>query len=561
MGRRAALLVGISEYGEGFEPLPGSLKDVQALADVLKDPDLGAFEVQSIEDCDANALRSETEHFFIGKDKEDLLLFYFSGHGDQGARKLTNPQLHFCASDSCKVDGLLFESKALSATFLMNQIDRCRAQRIVVILDCCFSGAIGNLIAKGEEDIHLGALEARGCVILASSSATKVALQERDGLSLYTRYLVEGMKGPAYPNQGQCNWIVAQDLHKYATEKFGIERKSSNLPKIFTPEDTGFDLPIIKAPKPKPELEYRKKAEQLFKRLDQAQYPKFNGLIENKLSRGTLDTLRNRLGLSVDSTEAIEKEIQKPYLARAKRRKEYSNYFMEAISDGTVPDEFDRECLTDIRQNLGLDVQDAQRIEAVITQELNLASSPKQSISVSRKTDQHELPPKDISDHSQEITTDPKYESLEELLQNQQWKEADQETYRLMITIVGRTEGDYFRDKDLKTFPCEDLQTLDRLWIKYSKGKWGFSVQKRIWEECGSPKIYGNDWKKFGERVGWRKKGHWLEHKQLTLDLKKTSDGEFPARCFALVGGLALAGLDWVWVGGGIYTLFSRTDL
>lgn len=529
MGRRAALLVGISEYGEGFEPLLGSLEDVQALADVLKDPDLGEFEVQSIENCDANTLRSETEHFFIGKDKEDLLLFYFSGHGDQGARKLTNPQLHFCANDSRKVDGLLFESKALSAMFLMSQIDRCRAQRIAVILDCCFSGAIGNLIAKGEEDIHLGALEARGCVILASSSATKVALQERDGLSLYTRYLVEGMKGPAYPHQGQRNWIVAQDLHKYATEKFGIERKSSNLPKIFTPEDTGFDLPIIKAPKPKPELEYRKKAEQLFRRLDQEQYPKFNGLIENKLTRGTLDTLRHRLGLSVDSTEAIEKEVQKPYLARAQRRKEYSKYFMEAVSDGTAPTEFELECLADIRQNLGLDVQDAQRIEEVITQELNLTSLQKQLESVSRKTDQHETPPKGISDHPQKITADPKYKKLEGLLQNQQWKEADQETYRLMITIMGRTEEGWLREKDLKTFPCEDLQTLDRLWVKYSEGKWGFSVQKRIWEECGSPKTYNDDWNKFGDRVGWRRNGKWRGYEQLTFDLKKTSSGEFPA--------------------------------
>ncbi|WP_249369920.1 GUN4 domain-containing protein [Acaryochloris marina] len=152
-------------------------------------------------------------------------------------------------------------------------------------------------------------------------------------------------------------------------------------------------------------------------------------------------------------------------------------------------------------------------------------------------TAQHETPAKDISDHSQEVTADPKYEKLEELLQNQQWKEADQETYRLMITIMGRTEGDYFREKDLKTFLCEDLQTLDRLWVKYSKGKWGFSVQKRIWEECGSPRTYNDDWEKFGDRVGWRKNSEWLGYKQLTFDLQKTSFGEFP-RWF--VGGFSL---------------------
>lgn len=147
----------------------------------------------------------------------------------------------------------------------------------------------------------------------------------------------------------------------------------------------------------------------------------------------------------------------------------------------------------------------------------------------SPQTELSKPPPKDISDHPQEITADPKYAKLEELLQKQQWKEADQETYRLMITIVGRTIAGWFSENDLRTFPCEVLQTLDLLWVKYSEGKWGFSVQKRIWEECGSPLTYNNDWDKFGDRVGWRRNGKWSEYEQLTFDLQKASSGEFPS--------------------------------
>ncbi|NJK69765.1 MAG: hypothetical protein HC789_19590 [Microcoleus sp. CSU_2_2] len=29
---------------------------------------------------------------------------------------------------------------------------------------------------------------------------------------------------------------------------------------------------------------------------------------------------------------------------------------------------------------------------------------------------------------------------------------------------------------------CEDLQTVDQLWVKYSNGHFGFSVQQRIYE-------------------------------------------------------------------------------
>ena len=147
-----------------------------------------------------------------------------------------------------------------------------------------------------------------------------------------------------------------------------------------------------------------------------------------------------------------------------------------------------------------------------------------------------------------------RYSKLDELLKTQQWRAADQETYRLMIATVGKREGIWLESADLQTFPCEDLKTLDRLWVKYSNGKWGFSVQKQIWEECGSPKGYNKNWEKFGDRVGWRKftwKGRewlsYLSYKELTFDLQRTLPGEYPR--FWLEGGIqyfSLRKLAWM---------------
>jgi GUN4-like/NACHT domain len=128
-----------------------------------------------------------------------------------------------------------------------------------------------------------------------------------------------------------------------------------------------------------------------------------------------------------------------------------------------------------------------------------------------------------------------RYQTLENLLKTQKWKEADYETYRLMITTVWKEEGQWFDRADLENFPCEDLQTLDQLWVQYSNGKWGFSVQKRIWQECGSPMEYNDDYEKFGDRVGWRKEGDWLSSEDLTYDLAKSLTGEFPGIEFVLV--------------------------
>lgn len=123
-----------------------------------------------------------------------------------------------------------------------------------------------------------------------------------------------------------------------------------------------------------------------------------------------------------------------------------------------------------------------------------------------------------------------RYANLETLLQTQQWREADQETYRLMITTVGKEDGQYLNSDDLKTFPCDDLQMLDRLWVKYSDGKWGFSVQKRIWEECGSPTDYNEFTRTFCDRIGWTNNGKWQNP---TYDLENSLDGELPG--FGLV--------------------------
>ncbi|WP_159785858.1 GUN4 domain-containing protein [Sodalinema gerasimenkoae] len=90
------------------------------------------------------------------------------------------------------------------------------------------------------------------------------------------------------------------------------------------------------------------------------------------------------------------------------------------------------------------------------------------------------------------------YETLANYLAAGAWKEADEETLAVMLK-VGNREGDGWLDKEsMETFPCEDLRVIDRLWVYYSGGRFGFSVQKRIYEEVGK------DWDKMSERVGWR---------------------------------------------------------
>jgi len=67
-------------------------------------------------------------------------------------------------------------------------------------------------------------------------------------------------------------------------------------------------------------------------------------------------------------------------------------------------------------------------------------------------------------------------------LKQQKWKESDKETWRLMRQIVGKEEVQSLSVEDINNFPCEDLRTLDQLWVKYSNGRVGFSVQIKMTE-------------------------------------------------------------------------------
>ena len=79
-----------------------------------------------------------------------------------------------------------------------------------------------------------------------------------------------------------------------------------------------------------------------------------------------------------------------------------------------------------------------------------------------------------------------------------------------MLETVGREADDFLRLEDIETFPCEDLRILDQLWVKYSEGRFGFSVQSHILNRLGLTKMYDKEiWRKFCEKLGWLINGEY----------------------------------------------------
>ena len=113
------------------------------------------------------------------------------------------------------------------------------------------------------------------------------------------------------------------------------------------------------------------------------------------------------------------------------------------------------------------------------------------------------------------------YEKLEKLLSAGKWKEADQETSARMLQVMDKNTWRNVYSEDLLNFPVTDLRIMDQLWLSYSNGKFGFSVQKQIWIDCGgTPAEYGEDVaSKFGVRVGWIKDGRWLSYRDYSFNI------------------------------------------
>ncbi len=123
-----------------------------------------------------------------------------------------------------------------------------------------------------------------------------------------------------------------------------------------------------------------------------------------------------------------------------------------------------------------------------------------------------------------------RYHKLAYLLASQEWRKADQETYQVMLDVANSKKG-YLSVEDIQNFPVDELRIIDQLWVDYSNGHFGFSVQKQIWLDCGG-KIGKYDYeayKRLGDRVGWRKNGDWIPYSDFTFNTNDLK-GHLPVR-------------------------------
>lgn len=354
---KIALLVGVSEYGPGLNPLPAAVNDVEAMRELLLNPEIGGFaepDVIVLKNPERQAMEESLETLFAGRHKDDLVMFFFSGHGI----KDDTGRLYLATHGTRKTpQGDLIRSTAVSSNILHDSMSRSRSKRQVVILDSCFSGAFAEgLSAKDDGTVDIRAqLGGEGRAVLTSSSSTQYSFEyEGSELSLYTRFLVEGIKTGA-ADQDEDEVISIDELHAYASKRVR-EIKPEAKPEIFAVRE-GFNIRLMRVPPGDPRQKYRKEVARYIRR----------GEI-SLIGRRTLDWKQTELGLESSEAKTIEDEVLEPYRQKFREKlREYEQAFTDLLQHHETISDEDRNDLQNLQRELELKNEDTWPIEAKVT--------------------------------------------------------------------------------------------------------------------------------------------------------------------------------------------------
>jgi hypothetical protein len=215
---------------QGLANLRSPSQDAQALASVLADRSIGGYQVLApILNKPSDVAREAIEAFFTEAKFTDVLLLYLSCHGVKDEAG----QLCF-AMTTTKMGRLA--STSITSEFLAGQVRRCPSRHIVILLDCCYSGAFPKgLQARSGDRVSVAPLgqtepQGRGCVVITACTATENAFEKgADGgwktrtlskaqPSLFTGALVEGLRTGA-ADRNKDGRIDADELYDHIYEQ------------------------------------------------------------------------------------------------------------------------------------------------------------------------------------------------------------------------------------------------------------------------------------------------------------------------------------------------------
>ena len=198
----------------------------------------------------------------------------------------------------------------------------------------------------------------KGVAILTSSTSYQYSFEQAgNDLSIYTRYLIEGIKTGEADLNGD-GYISTEELHEYAERKVQETIKTMH-PQFFQLEE-GSDIKLCNSPARNPSEQYFRKVKTLIS--------SNNGVIPS-YARFDLAETQNRLGISKTEAEILENKVLEPFRKYRDNLASYELVLKLALDKHyplppTVEDYF-----RGLQKDYGLKEEDVQAIRAKLLAE------------------------------------------------------------------------------------------------------------------------------------------------------------------------------------------------
>lgn len=200
--KKKALVVGINEYEyDNYEKLKCCVDDAKEIKKLLEKNEDGKknFDVKLLIDNEATRANvfGELEKLF-NDENIDVALLYFSGHGHNQN-----------GNGGIVTFGNQANRNYIGMLDILSLINNSKVKNKLVILDCCYSGRLGNDIAFGDNSIL-----PEGTIIMTASDKNEPSY-EVNGHGIFTNLLVEALNGGASDIMGR---VTPGGIYAYIDE-------------------------------------------------------------------------------------------------------------------------------------------------------------------------------------------------------------------------------------------------------------------------------------------------------------------------------------------------------
>ncbi|MEQ8467750.1 caspase family protein [Coleofasciculus sp. E1-EBD-02] len=351
---KIALLIGVSEYGYGFHPVPGAVNAVEAMQRVLQ---YSFDEIETLINPNPPVMRETIETLLSKRDEEDVVLLFFSGQCIQDYNDTVYLGTGITATRMTDDNSLkeLVKATVVPAGLIQDILRNSPCPQNIVIIDGYCSNILDwEITANDYNQVGLKQQMTgeKWAFMSCFSSIPYFNQSEQSQPSDYTRYLIEGL-ATGLADRNHDDWICVKELHDYVSQQLKIVAPALK-PRLYASEPYQA-IALSQVPLNRLTLKYRKEAQRWIR----------GGEISVG-GRSALDTLAQSLHLTPADCAAIEAQVLTPYREYQEKLQRYKKAFREVFRADNSLNPKSRKLLKDLQQSLGLKDQDIKDTEQII---------------------------------------------------------------------------------------------------------------------------------------------------------------------------------------------------